>query len=121
MFIKNTLYTFTWRLDKTATPLVAADYDIHLIESPLGVTYTNGDLTSYTAPTETTYGFAYYELTPDAAGLWRMQLVTGTDESWTVLGKRYAWVFDAALADPRSPHCHHIPRNYYTVKPTIPA
>lgn len=120
MYIVNNAITFTWAIRKTGSPLLEADYDIHLVESPLGVTYTDGSLTSYVAPTASTDGQAVFTFTPDAAGLWRVKLTTGTDESYTVVGNRMAWVFAAAAAAPRSPHCHHVPMNVYLVKPTIP-
>ena len=93
MYIVSNEITVTWVLGPTDAPLTAADYDINIVPSTLGATYTDAGIVNYVAPTAISAGSLQYLFTPLSAGRYRLYLTTGTNLSYTILDEKDFWVF----------------------------
>ena len=96
MYLVDTEITVTWIIPPTDTPLVQGDYDISIVPSTLGGTYTDGGITTYVAPTEESSGYITYLFTPLAGGKYTLNLTTGTGASQVVLDEKIYWIFLSA-------------------------
>lgn len=93
-FILNTTITVCWSLDPTASPLVIGDYDVYVIKPDGSATYTDGGLTSYTAPTATLQGIATYDLSINQIGRWETRLAVGTNLVYVENSAQQVYVID---------------------------
>lgn len=96
MYLLNAETTIEWELLATATPPLLADLDLVIIDPHGDTTYLNApiDGDDYTAPTSSTVGKVVYRITPSKEGLYRIRLVTGTANSYSILSKVEMMVFD---------------------------
>ncbi len=99
MYLLNTPITIEWELLATATPPALSALDLIIID-PLGnQTYLDApiDAGDYTAPTALLNGTVNYIITPQYEGFWRIRLVTGTSDDYTILSKVEMQVFDSTI------------------------
>lgn len=92
-WLSNNEITVRWVIPPTGSPLVQGDYDIRVIPGHLSATYTDGGLSSYTAPTSEYSGVLDYVFTPTTPGLWTILLCTGSGAASTVIDEKKFWVF----------------------------
>lgn len=93
MFIVDNEITITWLLDPTDTPLLAVDFDIKVVNSGLGITYTDDNIVNYIAPTAEFAGSIQYLFTPLQQGRYQIYLTCGVALAYLILDKKDFWVF----------------------------
>lgn len=94
MFIVDNEITITWVLAPTATPLLTADFDLKIVSSDLGVTYTDGIIIiNHRSPSIDCAGSIQFLWTPDQPGHYKISLTTGVADSYLILDKKDFWVF----------------------------
>ena len=91
MYLLNATTNIEWVLDKTSSVIVQTDLAV--------VTNTPSDEFSYVlsnnliAPDENTQGLVTYSFIPNEEGLWEIELVKGSAETYTTLSKAMFYVF----------------------------
>lgn len=96
MYLLNAPTEIVWTLGATASPPLRTDLDLAIIDPSGTVTYVSSAIESgnYLAPTASLTGYASYMATPTMEGLWKIQLVKGTEDSYVILDKVEMSVFD---------------------------
>lgn len=106
MYLLNAEKEIDWVLGLTTNIVLLSDLDLLFID-PLGAaSYVVAPIAAdrFTAPTEFVEGAASYLFTPDIEGLWKIRLVKGTADNYTVLSKVEMYVFDnTTVVNPYSP------------------
>ena len=81
MYLINTTLKVNWYLLTGAAPPLEADLDIRITPPEGSSIYLPGEILlngSYIPSTATTKGFVTYNFTPNALGLWKVGISTGT-------------------------------------------
>lgn len=119
MYLLNADTTVEWIIEKTNNVPSLGDLDLIFIDPNGGVEYVNSPFSAgnYVPPTATANGSISHTVKPQLEGFWRIRLVTGTPDSYTILGKVEMQVFDNTTVT--SPYSDDIGRpapydiNYY--------
>lgn len=96
MYLLGKEVTIEWEILATDNPPALGDLDFITI-SPVGLkTYTEAPVDSedYLPPTSTENGLITQKFTPESEGLWRIHLVTGTEDDYQILSKVEMQVFE---------------------------
>ena len=80
MYVVGNTTTIRWPFAPTNVPLEITDFAVE-IKAPSGGSFSGGNLTSFTAPTESTPGEATYDFLPTEQGFHVLTLVSGSQTS----------------------------------------
>jgi hypothetical protein len=96
VYLLGNATTIEWEILATVSPPVLGDLDLLIIDPNGSTSYTDGAITAedYTPPTATTNGVVKYVITPSLEGFWRIRLVSGTANQYSILSKVEMYVFD---------------------------
>ncbi len=96
MYLLGNATTIEWEILATVSPPVLGDLDLLIIDPNGSTSYTDGAIAAedYTPPTDTTNGVVKYVITPSLEGFWRVRLVSGTANQYSILSKVEMYVFD---------------------------
>jgi hypothetical protein len=96
MHLLNAETDVSWELLATDNPPVL-DYFSVVVLRPSGVKEfitSPFSAADYVAPTETVVGTLAWKITPTQEGMWKIRLVTGTADDYTVISRVEMFVFD---------------------------
>lgn len=96
MYLLGKATTIEWEILATVSPPALEDLDLLIIDPNGSTSYTPSaiDPVDYTPPTDTVNGTVKYVITPSLEGFWRIRLVTGTANQYSILSKVEMYVFD---------------------------
>lgn len=106
MYLLGSEVTLDWVLSETPLTVLLSDLDLVIIDPEGTSTYLDApiDISLFIPPTVTTVGSVSYLFTPNKEGLYKIRLVKGTADSYTVLSKMEMYILDnTTVVSPYSP------------------
>ena len=102
MFIKDSVVSFVWDIEKNVTVYAEDYFDLDVTDPDGIVTYYEGVnaagwTDAYLAPVELTDGQISGSLTLGKTGLWTIVLATGSGASYNILNSQLVMVVDSDL------------------------
>jgi hypothetical protein len=92
-YLVNQQVAVTWKLDPSSNTVVASDFEVEIV-TPSGVTFTEDNLSSFTAPTPSASGEAVLNFTPVEPGRHVLRLVSGVAGIYAQFDRMYIYAIN---------------------------